>query len=81
MKYIVCDYKNGDLFTSEFDNLDQAISSANKAWNSLTSVEQKNRTDFYLLESVNPDIDATDHFDGNIIIDFKKIWTFCKKSI
>jgi len=67
MKYIVSDeprnYTSGDIFNDEFDTLDQAISAADNQWSHLTFNEKKART-IYVLESINPDEEAPDHFDG-----------------
>ena len=72
MKYIVFDErKSGDFFTEEFDNRDEAIKSAEYDWNRRTSHDKKNTEAFYVLESVNSDVDAEDHFDGDIIRTFK----------
>lgn len=71
MKYIVRDIpKNGigDEFDKEFDVLEDAIEEAKNQWDHLTYAEQKKRT-VYVLESVNPDEDADNHFDGN------PVWT------
>jgi hypothetical protein len=36
-------------------------------WGQLTEHDQQHRTAFYVLESINPDEDAPDHYDGEII--------------
>lgn len=66
MKYVVVDIKDGDIFSTEMENASEAIKEAKRQWGYLTNRERKNRT-FYVLESVNPDEDAEDHFDGNVI--------------
>lgn len=69
MKYIVRDIpKNGigDEFDKEFDVLEEAIEEAKNQWDHLTYAEQKKRTVF-VMESVNPDPDADNHFDGNLV--------------
>lgn len=71
MKYIVRDVpKNGigDEFDKEFDVLEDAIEEAKNQWDHLTYAEQKKRTVF-VMESVNPDPDADNHFDGD------PVWT------
>lgn len=71
MKYIIRDIpKNeiGDEFDKEFDVLEDAIEEAKNQWDHLTYTEQKKRT-IFVMESVNPDPDADDHFDGN------PVWT------
>ena len=66
MTYIIMGWKDGDLFSKEFDNKEEAIKAAEADWNYLTAAEKKDR-DFYVLESANPDEDAEDHFDGGIV--------------
>ena len=72
MRYIVInERKSGDFFTEEFDNKDEAINSAKYDWNRLTEHDKKDTERFYVLESINPDEDADDHFDGNPIFTLK----------
>ena len=68
-KYIVIDEKRngiGEIFDENYETAKEAVESAEGQWSHLTAMEQKART-IYVLESVNPDEDAEDHFDGNII--------------
>lgn len=67
MKYIIMDFKDGDFFTDEFDTKEEALQEAEEQWNQLTKCDQKHRTAFYVLESVNPDEEAPDHYDGDIV--------------
>lgn len=71
MKYIVMEEKAHDTFTKEFETAEEAIKEAKSDWEWLTDYDRKHYTAFYVLESVNPDEDAQDHFDGNIIKSFK----------
>ena len=69
MKYIVIDEQRngcGDTFTKEFEKKEDAIKEAKDQWYYLTASEKKKRI-VYALESVNPDEDAPDHFDGNYV--------------
>lgn len=71
MKYIVFDeMKNGtgDSFSTEHETKAEAIAAAQRQWDHLTFREQRQRN-VYVLESINPDEEAEDHFDGN------PIWT------
>ncbi len=70
MKYIVFDDCGTDVFTKEFDNKEQAMKEAQNEWDMLTSTDLKRRKGFYVLESANPDEEAENHFDGDIIFDF-----------
>lgn len=67
MKYIIIDSKNGDMFTEEFETREEAINAADRAWTYLTEKDKKRREAFYVLESVNPDPEAVDHYDGNLV--------------
>ena len=72
MRFIVIDErKSGDFFTEEFNDKDEAINSAKYDWNHRTEYDKKCTEAFYVLESVNPDEDAGNHFDGDIIRTFK----------
>ena len=69
MRFIVTDARrdgSGDIFTEERETLQEAIKEADREWHYLTGREKEQRT-IYVLESVNPDEDAPDHFDGNIV--------------
>ena len=70
MKYVLIDVFNGDMFNEEFSGLEEAINKADYYWNNLTDSEKKKRTAFYVLDSVNPDEEAIDHLDGDIIKDY-----------
>ena len=68
MKYIVMDQiKNGDLFTEEFATAEEAITSAEYGWDHLTNKEKQMRESYIVLESVNPDEEAENHLDGDVI--------------
>lgn len=71
MKYVLVDFMNkqgtSDVYTEEFESAEEAIVAASYHWDHLTKDEKKHRGDFYVLESVNPDEGAEDHFDGNEI--------------
>lgn len=73
MKYIIFDERdNGNYFTEEYDNKEEAIREAEKELDKYTTDEEKRHTvAFYVLESANPDEDAVDHFDGNLVKEYK----------
>lgn len=71
MKYVILDERNNDLFTSEFDTKEEATKEARKQFEYLTDSEKTKLVSFCVIESVNPDEEAPDHFDGNIIL---KLW-------
>ena len=66
MKYALIDWVKGDdAFTKEFKTAEKAVESASYDWEHLSEYDKNRRSDFYVLESANPDEDAEDHFDGN----------------
>ena len=68
MKYVLIDWvRDGDMFTEEFETAEKAVESASYEWEHLSESDKNRRSDFYVLESANPDEDAEDHFDGNIV--------------
>lgn len=67
MKYILVDETKTDMFTKEFDDKQKALEEGEREFALLTSFDKKRRLGFYVLESINPDEDAENHFDGNII--------------
>ena len=73
MKYIIWDARdNGSFYTEEYDNKEEAVKEADKEWNKYTTDEEKRHTvAFYVLESVNPDEESVDHFDGNFVKKYK----------
>ena len=65
-KYIVIHDINGDSFTTGFDKVEDAIADAQTQWRYLTRNEKK-KSHIYVLESANPDVEADNHLDGNIV--------------
>lgn len=71
MRYVLIDDRGYDLSTKEFENKDEAIKQGDYDWNHLTDSE-KRKSDFYLLESNDPDDDSMEHLDGDIIKYWRK---------
>lgn len=67
MKYILIDQTKTDTFDKEFDNLEEALETGDREFGYLTNHDKRQRTGFYLLESINPDEEAENHYDGDII--------------
>lgn len=65
-KYIAISERGNDNWTKEFDELDKAIAYSKDCWNRLTDSEKKKCKE-YVLESVNADEEAPDHFDGDVV--------------
>lgn len=71
MKYIVIDELKNDMFTNEYETKEEAVKAADWEWGRLAESDKKRRVAFYVLESVNPDEDTIDHFDGDVIKSYK----------
>ena len=67
MKYIIIDVKKGDMFNKEFDNKAEALKQAEIDFSYLTKADIKEREAFYVLESANPDEEAENHYDGEVV--------------
>lgn len=65
-RFEVMDVIDGDIFNKGFNSKEEALEYAENEWeHHLTSSDKKRRQEFYVLECVNPDRDAVNHFDGN----------------
>ena len=72
MKYLyICGTAN-DQEVVESDNLDELIARANSDWNHMCAEDRKRTVSMYVIESANPDEDAPDHFDGEVMYDVLK---------
>lgn len=69
MKYIMEIEGGYDVDVREFENSDEALKEAEDFWRR-TSEDDKKTMKITVLESVNPDVNADNHYDGNPI----KIW-------
>jgi len=69
MVYVLIDMVGGDMFTEEFNDRAAALIAAKNTWEGLTAHDKKRREAFYVLESVNPDEEAENHFDGDVIVE------------
>ena len=67
MKYIVMDYRDGELFTEEFATKAEAIEVAEAEWNHLSEHDKAKRDEYFVLESANPDEGSENHLDGDIV--------------
>ena len=71
MKYVVMDVRKTDLFVNEFNNKVEAIKYAKDDFEHMHKLDQKSCRQYYVLESINPDEDSENHYDGNIILSLK----------
>lgn len=73
MKYIAACEIRGDIFTKEFETADEAVKYAVADINRMSDSDVNKIESYLVIESVNPDEDAEDHFDGNTVFDFKEL--------
>ena len=71
MRYLVIDELKNEIFVEEFETETEAIKKADAEFDSLTPGDKKRRVAFYVLESVDPDPESVDHFDGDIVKSYK----------
>lgn len=72
MKYLyICGTAN-DQKVVESDNLEKLIAMANSDWNHMCNEDRKRTVSMYVIESTNPDEDAPDHYDGEVMYDVLK---------
>lgn len=71
MRYVLIDEVGMDVFNKEFENKEEAMKKAELEWEKLSDYDKKRRTAFYLFESANPDEEAENHFDGDVIKSWK----------
>lgn len=69
MKYIYISGTEHDQDVTESDNKEELIELAKRDWARMCADDKKRTFVHYVLESVNPDEDADNHFDGNILFD------------
>ena len=70
MKYLVVDNQmeyGATEEVKEFEILEDAMEYAEYSWNCMSDSDKNHTTAYYVLESVNPDVESDDHYDGNII--------------
>lgn len=68
MKYVLIDQiKNGDCFTNEFGTKEEAIKGGELAFQCMSEFDKNRREEFLVLEAANPDEDAENHLDGDIV--------------
>jgi hypothetical protein len=67
MRYIIIDVSRGDMFTKEYEDKAEALKQAEIDFSYLTKADIKERSDFYVLESANPDEEAENHYDGEVV--------------
>ena len=71
MKYLVIDRRKCDEFVHEFDSKEEAIDYAKYKFNHMCKSDQEACSKYYVLESVNPDEDAENHYNSDVIYRLK----------
>ena len=66
MRYILMDWKNGDLFDEEFDTAEAALEKGEEEWSKLTEHDKKLRSAFYVLET-EYNADCEKAYDGTVV--------------
>jgi hypothetical protein len=72
MKYLVIDQRKYDEFVEEFSTKEEAIAFADDEWERMAKADKDSTVAFYVLESVNPDPDSEDHYDGDFAKTYKR---------
>ena len=65
------DFKKNDVFVNEFSDKEEAIKYAKDDFSKMFETDKKSCKSYIVLESVNPDEDAENHFDGDVILSLK----------
>lgn len=73
MKYIVINKMSNimDIEAKEFATAEDAIAYADNDYNLMSDNDKKHLEYYYILESVNPDEEAENHFDGDTVKTYK----------
>ena len=66
MRYVLMDWKNGDLFDEEFDTAEAALEKGEEEWSRLTEYDKKLRSAFYVMET-EYDADCEKAHDGTVV--------------
>ena len=65
--FLVVTVKDENVYSDEYESLNEAEKSADYRFSLLTKYDRKKTEAFYILETINPDPEAENHFDGNIV--------------
>lgn len=77
-KYIIVDGRDHEEWTIEFDNREEAIKELMSEWECLSKYDKENVKYMYVLESVNQDEEAPDHFEGEYVAELVEVEGFSK---
>jgi len=66
----IVENKAGDWFCEEFENKTEAIEYAEREWDRLSEYDKKYQK-IWVIKSANPDENAEDHFDGDVVWEVK----------
>lgn len=74
MEYLVLrkQKRYGDEDVDEFNTFEEAEKFADEEYNHLCDNDKKNNEYFIILKSANPDKEAENHYDGDVVKDYKK---------
>lgn len=76
-EYLIIDQCGNDVFIEYFRTEAEAIAEAQKQFERMTNSDRKRREAFHVMKTANPDKEAPDHLDGDIIVSFiDKKWGY-----
>lgn len=71
-KYIYITGKMGSEWPEEYNTLEEATKAADYEWSHMCEADKKALDYAYILESVNPDTEAPNHYDGDPVKVYKE---------
>lgn len=70
MRYLVVGEAHNDCNIFEFDSKNQAIRYADILYANMCRYDKLHYENLYVLRSVNPDPEAADHYDGDVVKEY-----------
>lgn len=73
MRYVLIDSTaNGDTWTKEFNDIVEALRTAEYDWSSMSDYDKKKCDEFMVIDSVNENEEADNHLDGRVVVTWKR---------
>lgn len=70
-RFIYIEGMKGSEWPEEYNTLEEALKAGDYNWSHKCEADKKALDYAYILESVNPDEEAPDHYDGNPVKIYK----------
>ena len=67
MQYVLVDNRDGDIFVGEYETQEEAVKAGEDMFSRFSDYDKKHREEFFVFKSLNPDEDAENHYDGDIV--------------